>query len=128
MHVDISTVNRNVGSGYAATAELETPACPVAEPGTGPVGSLTDPGSRRSRASTSREHASLLAPRAAPRKIHDHVVLSVELQRERSVGPDLGQAVLLVDVADDRLGRFVKERDQERDYRVVRQGAAAGRP
>ena len=39
-------------------------------------------------------------PRADPRKIHDDVVFAVELQRERSIGCDLGQAVLLVDVRD----------------------------
>jgi hypothetical protein len=62
-----------------------------------------------------RKDVLLDLPGANPRKIHDHVIFAVELHRERSVRRDLGQAVLLVDVVDDRLGRFVEERDQERD-------------
>ena len=55
-----------------------------------------------------REDVLLDLPRSDPRKFYDHVVFAVELQRERSVGRDLGRAVLLVDGVDDRLGRFVE--------------------
>jgi hypothetical protein len=38
-----------------------------------------------------REDVLLDLPRSDPRKIYDHVVFAVELQRERSLGRDLGQ-------------------------------------
>jgi hypothetical protein len=40
-------------------------------------------------------------------KVHDQVVLAIELQRKRSVCRHLSESILLIDVVDDCFGRFV---------------------